>query len=126
MNRLKVTLSTIIVILLVTFSGTMIFAQDEGEGSPRGYIEPPFLADRVAAGELPPIDERLPVEPFVVGPGVLLQEEYMTWEDGQYGGDINIAATFPTGFVNIAGGATILRSWWASRSSTVRRSMPTR
>lgn len=78
--------------------------------SPRGFIEPPFLAERVASGELPPIDERLPAEVFRVGPGVLLQEQYMTWEDGQYGGDINIAATFPTGFVNIAGGATILRS----------------
>lgn len=74
------------------------------------YVEPPFLADRVSSGKLPPIGERLPKEPFVVGPGVLLQDEYMTWEDGKYGGDINIAATFATGFVNIAGGSTILRS----------------
>lgn len=118
MNRLKITLSTIILIFLLAFSGSIIVAQDEV--SPRGYIEPPFLADRVESGELPPIDERLPAEPFVVGPGVLLQEEYMTWEDGQYGGDINIAATFPTGFVNIAGGATILRS----PSQTTEASLP--
>lgn len=82
----------------------------ETSASARGFIEPPFLADRVDSGELPPIDERLPEEPFVVGPGVLLQEEYLDWEDGQYGGEIQAAPTFPTGFVNIAGGATILRS----------------
>lgn len=29
--------------------------------------EPPMLADRVARGELPPLEERLPVNPFVVG-----------------------------------------------------------
>jgi peptide/nickel transport system substrate-binding protein len=97
------------ILLLVSFA-TAVFAQDSTPLSPRGFIEPPFLADRVASGELPPIDERLPEEPFVVGPGVLLEEEYLPWEDGQYGGDIQIAAPFPTGFVNIAGGATILRS----------------
>ncbi|MCA9916558.1 MAG: hypothetical protein KC445_01340 [Anaerolineales bacterium] len=80
------------------------------EVSARGFIEPPFLADRVAAGELPPIDERLPEEVFVVGPGVLLQEEYGTWEDGQYGGDLVMATSWGSGNLNIAGGATILRS----------------
>lgn len=74
------------------------------------YIESPFLASRVEAGELPPIAERLPAEPFVVGPGVLLQEEYMTWEDGQHGGDLNIAAPAPSGFMTIGFGATVLRS----------------
>lgn len=78
--------------------------------SARGFIEPPFLAERVAAGTLPPIDERLPEEVFVVGPGVLIQEEYGPWQDGQYGGDINIAASWGTGFLNISGGATMLRS----------------
>jgi peptide/nickel transport system substrate-binding protein len=34
---------------------------------PEGRNEPPALEDRVAAGELPPVDERLPVTPFVVG-----------------------------------------------------------
>jgi len=32
-----------------------------------GRPEPPFLADKVAAGELPPVDERLPESPVVVG-----------------------------------------------------------
>lgn len=113
MKRYSLYLCLLVVLLLALVSGAA--AQDTV--SERGFIEPPFLADRVASGELAPIDERLPAEPFVVGPGVLLQEEYLTWEDGQYGGDINIAATFPTGFVNIAGGATILRS--PSQSSEV-------
>jgi len=87
-------------------------SRSDGVGAPsaRGFLEPPALAAKVAAGELPPIDERLPKEPFVVGPGVLLQQEHMDWQDGRYGGTLNGAATFATGFVNIAGGSTILRS----------------
>lgn len=77
--------------------------------SERGYLEPPVFADRVASGELPPIDERLPPEPFVVGPGVYLQEEYLDWEDGRYGGTFNTSALGASGFVNISG-STILRS----------------
>ncbi len=41
---------------------------------PPTYNEVPFFADLVAAGKLPPISERLPLEPFVVGPGVLNSE----------------------------------------------------
>lgn len=88
--------------------------------SARGFIEPPFLADRVAAGKLPPIDQRLPEDVFVVGPGVLLQEEYGVWENGQYGGDINIAATWGTGFLNIGEASTLLRS----PSQTTKASLP--
>src|SRR5215211_6919694 len=51
--------------------------------APTTFVESPFLAERVKAGKLPPIQERLPKEPFVVGPGVLLQEEYMKWENGE-------------------------------------------
>lgn len=107
-KRSLISFWTVLALLLLVTSASVVFAQEEV--SPRGFIEPPFLADRVASGDLPPIDERLPEEPFVVGPGVLLEEEYLPWEDGQYGGDITIAAAFPTGFVNIAGGATMLRS----------------
>ncbi|MGB4803938.1 MAG: ABC transporter substrate-binding protein [Anaerolineae bacterium] len=88
--------------------------------SARGFIEPPFLADRVASGKLPPIDQRLPDDVFVVGPGVLLQEEYGAWENGQYGGDINIAASWGSGFLNIGQGSTILRS----PSQTTKASLP--
>jgi peptide/nickel transport system substrate-binding protein len=78
--------------------------------APSSYIDPPFFAERVQSGDLPPIDQRLPAEPFVVGPGTLIQEQYMTWENGRHGGDLNVAATFPSGLVYIGFGATILRS----------------
>lgn len=42
-----------------------------------GFNEAPMLAEQVAAGTLPPVDERLPVEPLVIEP-------YN--EIGQYGG----------------------------------------
>lgn len=60
--------------------------------APSQYQEAPELAAKVAAGELPPIDERLPSEPFVVGPGVLLTtEDLPDWEPGQYGGTLRTA-----------------------------------
>ena len=45
------------------------------------YSQSPFLDDRVASGELPPVDERLPKNPLVVTP---LEEV------GTYGGHLNI------------------------------------
>jgi peptide/nickel transport system substrate-binding protein len=36
--------------------------------APGRYTEAPALADKVAAGELPPVDERLPIEPLVLDP----------------------------------------------------------
>jgi peptide/nickel transport system substrate-binding protein len=50
-----------------------------------GALEAPMLAAKVAAGELPALAERLPKDPFVVGPGVLLSETSLpNWEPGQY------------------------------------------
>lgn len=50
-----------------------------------GALEAPMLAAKVAAGELPPLEERLPKSPKVVGPGVLLSEESLPdWTPGQY------------------------------------------
>lgn len=50
-----------------------------------GALEAPMLAAKVAAGELPPLEERLPKSPKVVGPGVLLSEENLPdWTPGQY------------------------------------------
>ena len=57
-----------------------------------GAKEAPALAELVKAGKLPALDERLPKEPFVVGPGVLISKEDLpNWEPGQYGGTINTA-----------------------------------
>jgi peptide/nickel transport system substrate-binding protein len=50
------------------------------------YNEAPMLAEMVAAGELPPVDERLPQEPLVITPAE---------EIGQYGGTWHRAAVGP-------------------------------
>lgn len=57
-------------------------------GAANTYVESPMLAERVAAGELPPVDERLPEFPFVVGQGTLLPEESLDWQPGQHGGTL--------------------------------------
>ena len=52
------------------------------------FSESPLLATRVAAGELPPVEERLPDNPIVVIP----------WETiGTYGGTLRYTATSPSG-----------------------------
>lgn len=82
-----------------------------GNKSARSFVEPPYLADRVKAGKLPPIDERLPVDVFVVGPGTLIQEQYGTWQNGQYGGELDVVALYATPFLMMLGqGSTTLRS----------------
>lgn len=56
---------------------------------PTKYQEAPMLAELVKAGKLPPVDERLPEEPFVVGPGVLITEQDLPdWTPGRYGGTL--------------------------------------
>jgi len=52
------------------------------------------LASEVEAGNLPPLEERLPEEPLVVGPGVLLSEEDLPdWQPGVHGGTLQTAFT---------------------------------
>ncbi len=54
--------------------------------------EAPMLAEMVAAGDLPPLEERLPQEPFVVGPGVIVSEaDLPDWSPGRYGGTLHMA-----------------------------------
>ena len=56
------------------------------------YSEAPMLAELVKAGKLPPVDERLPLEPFVVDKGVLISEQDLPdWQPGKYGGTLNFA-----------------------------------
>ena len=58
------------------------------------FSEAPMLAARVAAGELPPVDERIPVDPVVqemLGDGV-----------GRYGGTLRVSEA--VGFMNQRGG----------------------
>ena len=58
-------------------------ADADGGGAMTGgkYTQSPFLDARVASGELPPVDERLPIEPLVVTP---------VDEIGTYGGQLTI------------------------------------
>ena len=58
---------------------------DDMAGNP---LESPVLWERVASGELPELEDRLPKEPFVVGPGVLLPEKHVDWKPGLYGGTL--------------------------------------
>ncbi len=58
----------------------------EGEISEGGYQEAPTLAEMVAAGDLPPVDERLPLEPMVIEP---------VEQVGRYGGTIRRAYLGP-------------------------------
>lgn len=75
------------------------------------YIESPMLAEKVAAGKLPPIEERLPVEPFVVGPGTLISEEWLDWEAGRHGGTLRLVdLNRITHEMWLALGTTILRA----------------
>ena len=56
------------------------------------YSQSPYLDARVAAGELPPVDERLPTNPLVVVAGVISQvEDLPDLEIGEYGGVMRFA-----------------------------------
>jgi peptide/nickel transport system substrate-binding protein len=61
---------------------------------PATYQEAPMLAEMVKSGKLPPVEERLPLEPFVVGPGVVINEKDLPdWQPGKYGGTVRTVAT---------------------------------
>jgi len=56
---------------------------------PAAYTEAPMLDELVKAGKLPPLEERLPENPFVVGPGVYETVENLPdWTPGKYGGTL--------------------------------------
>lgn len=85
----KLLVSLIVLALLVSlFVGfnSASFAQQK-------YKESPMLTELVKAGKLPPVEERLPKKPFVVGPGVLIPEKDLKWEVGQYGGNLRMFFT---------------------------------
>jgi peptide/nickel transport system substrate-binding protein len=56
------------------------------------YSQAPMLDDLVKSGKLPPIEKRLPVDIFVVGPGTYLTKEQLpNWQPGIYGGTLRAA-----------------------------------
>ncbi len=74
----KLFLLTLIFIIVALFGATLISAQD------MNYSESPMLADKVAAGDLPALSDRLPENPRVITP---------TKEVGQYGGNMRVGFT---------------------------------
>ncbi len=77
-------IGSIVVILLAVF-GAMAVAQDMSKDP---------LSAEVEAGNLPPLAERLPNNPLVVGPGLLMPEAALPdWEPGQHGGTLRTAFT---------------------------------
>ncbi len=71
------------------------------------YKEAPMLAELVAKGELPPVDERLPVNPLVLP---------VLEKIGKYGGDINTAGMRPPPFNgynlgNFSGQTLVFYAW---------------
>lgn len=59
---------------------------DEAWSEGMTFCEAPMLAARVAAGELPPIEERIPLEPLVGNPRI----PWTTMEKGVYGGALRL------------------------------------
>ncbi len=67
------------------------FPEQVFDNIPSEFHEAPMLAERVAAGELPPVEERLPVEPMVLEPAERI---------GTYGGTLNGGFTGPADHQN--------------------------
>jgi len=82
-----------LVCLLVNLS--VITAQDTE------YHEAPMLADEVANGDLPPVDERLPVDPLVVEPLDSIGQYGGTWHMGMRGGEDLVWLTRTVGYIGL-------------------------
>ncbi len=78
MKKINVSLLFLLVALLI---GSM--------GTAAAYNEAPMLQERVAAGELPPVEDRLPEQPYVVEPVEMI---------GKYGGTMRLATIRPVGY----------------------------
>ena len=82
-----------LVCLLVNLS--VITAQDTE------YHEAPMLADEVANGDLPPVAERLPVNPLVVEPLDSIGQYGGTWHMGMRGGEDLVWLTRTVGYIGL-------------------------
>ena len=72
MKKLVITLLCLVVVISFVYSrGDKETPEEESvitEVQAGKYKESPMLTELVKKGELPPVDERLPVEPCVIGP----------------------------------------------------------
>jgi peptide/nickel transport system substrate-binding protein len=64
---------------------------------PGGFRESPLLAQQVKSGDLPPLKERLPKKPYVVSPGILVDDEFTHMKPGKFGGTFQLAQESPAG-----------------------------
>ena len=71
-----------LLVLAMLFSICAVTANAEGE-----WTEAPMLTEKVEAGELPPVEERLPETPRVVKE---ILDEYLDYECGNYGGTLRL------------------------------------
>ena len=56
------------------------------------FKESPLMTEAVAAGKVPPLEQRIPKEPFIVGPGVIVEaKDLPDWKPGKYGGTLRSA-----------------------------------
>lgn len=81
---------------------TMLLLTGTAQMQDSFYSEAPILAERVTAGSLPPVDQRLPANPMLITP----------YEDvGVYGGTWNMAMVNKdnTGFLRIVGFENLVR-----------------
>jgi peptide/nickel transport system substrate-binding protein len=90
----RITILLILSILLLT-SVSLLGAQG------MTYSEAPMLADMVAAGSLPPVEERLPLEPLVVEPNDRIGVYGGTWRMGLRGGGDGALLSRTLGYENL-------------------------
>ena len=84
--------------LMFTLLGLIALVMTANVGLAQDMGEDPLVAE-VEAGNLPPLAERLPNNPLVVGPGLLMAEvDLPDWEPGQHGGTLRTAFTSAFGF----------------------------
>lgn len=81
------------------------------ETIPTSFQEAPMLAEMVAAGDLPPVAERLPSEPLVIQPVEMI---------GQYGGTLRRAFTGPGDRQNIERWVNDYGIFWNTGASELR------
>ncbi|NJN84106.1 MAG: hypothetical protein HC802_18745 [Caldilineaceae bacterium] len=78
---------------------------------PDSFQEAPMLAEMVAAGDLPPVEERLPGNPLVIQPAEMI---------GEYGGTLRRAFTGPGDRQNVERWVNDYGVFWNTGASELR------
>lgn len=76
-------------LLIITLFASLLFGFGSVSFAQKKYNEAPMLAELVKAGKLPLVEERLPKNPLIIGPGVLISKKDLPdWKVGKYGGTL--------------------------------------